>query len=90
LGAFALGVFEGINPGRLLRWEVLPADQAQGSFWVHPPPTGLGVGFFVFLAGAGIAIVGASTMLTNLRRKDGQRASRPRLPRDSVAKAHLY
>lgn len=71
LGAFALGLLDGSQPGRLFHWAVLPADLAQASYWVHPPPTGLGGGFYVFLAGGGMAIIGAVAMVMNLGLKNG-------------------
>jgi hypothetical protein len=73
LGAFALAVFDGTQPGRLFRWAVLPADLAQASYWVHPPPTGLGIGFYVFVVGAGVSVIGASAMLMNSARRQGRR-----------------
>jgi hypothetical protein len=71
LAAFALGLFDGSQPGRLFRWAVLPADLAHASYWVHPPPTGQGGGFYVFLAGGSIAIIGATVMVMNLWLNDG-------------------
>jgi hypothetical protein len=72
LGAFALAVFDAGQPGRLFQWAVLPADLSQASYWVHPPPTGLGIGFYVFVVGAVIATVGASAMVLDLRRGQGR------------------
>lgn len=79
VGAFALAVFEATQPGRLLRWAVLPADQAQASFWVNPPSTGLGIGFYAFLGGAIMAIIGAVAMLIDIRHQSAQRAQAQRL-----------
>jgi hypothetical protein len=74
LGAFGLGLIDGSQPGRLFHWAVLPADLAQASYWVHPPATGLGGGFYVFLAGAGVAIIGALGMAMNLGLKPGHQS----------------
>ena len=71
-GAFALTVFDATQPGRLFQWAVLPADLSQASYWVHPPPTWLGTGFYVFVAGAVIALVGASAMFMNPWRRPGR------------------
>jgi hypothetical protein len=73
LGAFALAVFDASQPGRLFHWAVLPADLSQASYWVHPPPTGLGTGFYLFVVGAVIATIGASAMVMKLRGRHGRR-----------------
>lgn len=73
LAAFALAVFDGTQPGRLFRWAVLPADLAQASYWVHPPPTGLGIGFYLFAFGAGAAVIGATAMVMNPPSRQGRR-----------------
>jgi hypothetical protein len=72
LGALALAAFDGTQPGRLFRWAVLPADLAQASYWVHPPPTGLGIGFYLFVFGAGAAAIGASAIVMNPPRSQGR------------------
>jgi hypothetical protein len=72
VGALALAVFDGNQPGRLFHWAVLSGDQTQASYWIHPPPTGLGIGFYVFLVGAVVAITGASAMVLNLSREHGR------------------
>lgn len=77
-GALALAVFDATQPGRLFRWAVLSGDQAQASWWVRPPATGLGIGFYVFLVGAVVAILGASAMVLNLPHDHERRVFRPR------------
>jgi hypothetical protein len=71
--ALALAVFDGNQPGRLFHWAALSGDQTQASYWIHPPPTGLGIGFYVFLVGAVVAISGASAMVLSLPREHGRR-----------------
>jgi len=70
LSAFALGVFDATQPGRLFRWAVLPPDLAYASWWVHPPPTGLGIGFYMFIFGASAAVIGASAGIMPRQRNE--------------------